>query len=71
MSTIIVCDGVCGAQSPDPKSRLHVANNWLTVRAGKALEFRDLDRFDDKLFCKACAPRVLAALGPLKDNGHG
>ena len=60
MSTIIVCDGGCGRQSPDPKTRLHVANNWLRARVGsrhhEASEYQ---------FCDACAPRVLEALQPV------
>ena len=61
MSTIIVCDGGCGAQSPD-KSGLYVANHWLTVRAGPALKFERLGKYDDKVFCDDCAKRVTDAM---------
>jgi len=71
MGTIIVCDGGCGAQSPDPKTRLHDANHWLRIRAAKNLDFERRWKGDDLLFCDACKPRVIAALAPLtQDQPH-
>ncbi len=65
MAYLTTCDGGCGAISPDPKTRLHVANRWFVVRAGYRHEgFARQDERDDKLFCKACAQRVIAALQP-------
>jgi hypothetical protein len=64
MATIIVCDGGCGAQSPDPKTRLHNANGWLRVRSDVNTRFRYGDRWNDKLFCDACSPRVIKAMEP-------
>lgn len=72
MATILVCDGGCGAQSPDPQSGSHVGNNWLRVRAEINHRFKDGERWDDKLFCKACTERVGAALKPQpkQESGH-
>lgn len=67
MATIIICDGGCGAQSPDYVNRSygpHVANGWLKVRAGRPRAGAELSSHDEKLFCNKCAPRVLAALEP-------
>lgn len=64
MATIIVCDGGCGAQSPDPKSGLHVANKWFEVLAGYPRAGDRLDRHEKKQFCENCAPRVRDALKP-------
>lgn len=66
MATIIVCDGGCGAQSPDPKTKLFVANNWLTVRAGYRRAFEELGKHGDRQFCDKCAPRVIAAIGEVR-----
>lgn len=62
MATIILCDGGCGAQSPDPFTRNHVANQWLRVRAEKNTRFDHAHESDDKLFCDTCAVPVKAAL---------
>lgn len=73
MAMIIVCDGGCGAQSPNPRTGLHDANSWLIVRAirSRALFDRAYPG-DDQRFCAACAPRVLEALEPLPDgDGRG
>lgn len=69
MATVIVCDGGCGAQSPDPKSHLHEANHWLRVRSGTNVDFELFGEYDDKLFCKSCAVRVTKALAVLKAEG--
>ena len=62
MATVIICDGGCGAQSPDPATRLHVANDWLRVRTRTNRYWDQASEHDDLLFCKSCAPRVEAAL---------
>lgn len=31
MAEIIRCDGGCGAESPDPKTKLHIANSWMNI----------------------------------------
>ena len=68
MATLIVCDGGCGAHSPDytVKGGPHIANGWLKVRAGRPKYPRDLSEADEKVFCDNCAPRVLAAIEPRK-----
>lgn len=68
MATIIVCDGGCGAQSPDytvKRGGPHVANGWFHVRAGHKRAFERLNEHDDKLYCDACSPRIIAAMKPL------
>lgn len=62
MATILVCDGGCGAQSPDPKSRLHVANGWLKVRAGYPRAGDELSKHDERIYCRDCAARVIEAM---------
>ncbi len=62
MATVIICDGGCGAQSPDPKSGLHEANHWLRVRTGENRSFERVSKYDDLLFCKSCSPRIVTAL---------
>lgn len=63
MSTITVCDGKCGAVSPNPETGLHEANHWLVV---KALRKYGSPYVDDKgIYCRECAHRVLAAMAPL------
>ena len=64
MATVIICDGGCGAQSPDPKTRLHEANHWLRVRAEDNHRWQRASEHDDLLFCKSCSARVKAALQP-------
>jgi len=31
MAEIIRCDGDCGKESPDPKTGLYEANNWMNI----------------------------------------
>lgn len=62
MATVIICDGGCGAQSPDPATRLHIANHWLRVRTRTNRDWDQASGCDDLLFCKSCASRVEAAL---------
>ena len=68
MATIIICDGGCGAQSPDynvTRGGPHVANGWLRVIAGRRKAFDLAVSADEaKLFCDACAPRIEAAMNP-------
>lgn len=63
MARIIICDGGCGAQSPDRATGLHDANRWLHVRAWHGHQ-NEPSEYDDKLFCINCAGRVLTALCP-------
>lgn len=66
MATITVCDG-CARQSPHPVSGLHVANNWLRVRAKTNRRFDEANPCDDRLFCDGCAASVVAALKQTRD----
>ena len=63
-TTILVCDGGCGAQSPDPATRLHEASNWFRVRAEINARFERVSAHNDLLFCRKCSPSVVAALEP-------
>lgn len=63
MANVIVCDGGCGAESPDPGTGLHEANHWLRVRAAINVEFERVFERDDKMFCKNCCVRVREVLG--------
>lgn len=69
MATLIVCDGGCGAHSPDfvnHRRGPHIANGWLKVRAGRPRAREELSKWDEKVFCDECAPRVLDAIAPRK-----
>jgi len=70
MATITVCDGGCGAQSPDAKARggPHVANHWFRVRAHSNIDFDRRSPHDDKLFCKTCETRIRRTLGDRHDD---
>lgn len=60
MAKITVCDG-CKAQSPNPKTGLHVANSWVTVKATQWLGRQD-DVILERIFCKMCWPKQCAQL---------
>jgi hypothetical protein len=64
MADIIRCDGDCGAESPDPKTGLFVANNWtdLMVRRGSQ------DRWKRFKLCAACAGRDVFVMD--KNGAH-
>ncbi len=56
MAIIIVCDGGCGAQSPDPKTGLFVANKWYKIKIeSPAGEYR---REPELIFCGECLKRI-------------
>lgn len=62
MATILVCDGGCGAQSPDPQTRLYVANGWLKVRAGYPPAGDEMTRHDEHIYCRQCAGPIITAM---------
>lgn len=59
MADLIQCDGGCGKISPDPETRLHTVNGWLTV-AAKREHGGYISR--KGVYCGDCAPRVLGAM---------
>lgn len=61
MATFIKCDGDCGRESPDPKTGLHIANQWLRVRAAKNTEFPKHEH-RDRYYCDDCARPVRECL---------
>ena len=62
MAKLILCDGQCGAVSPNPETRLHEANHWLEVEAKRE---HGGWVHQKRIYCRECAHRVLNAMEPL------
>lgn len=53
MAEVIRCDGDCGAESPDPKTGLHEANNWMNILVSRQND----GRWQRHRLCPNCAPK--------------
>jgi hypothetical protein len=53
MADLIRCDGGCGAESPDPKTRLHVANHWMKI----LVKTKDESMWRRHCLCGDCAKK--------------
>lgn len=55
MANIIRCDGGCGAESPDPKTKLYVANRWMNLLVNRKNRRGGWERFR---LCENCANKI-------------
>jgi hypothetical protein len=70
VAEIIRCDGGCGAESPDPKTKLYVANHWMTLIIQREGGDKQWHRH---LLCENCAKKniFLPARGQWVDRDRG